>query len=87
MLGKDIISKKLFRDGEIIDKRFVKLRPDVMKNNVVTAYFSSNNVTVEIDAVAMSSGMKGDYIGVSSKQYGKVYTGKIIGENKVLIEL
>src|SRR5574344_160795 len=85
MLSRDIVAKKLFRDGEVIDKRFVKLKPDVMKNNQVTAYFKTNALMVSIDATAMSNGMKGDFIGVQSKEYGKVYTAKVIGENKVLI--
>lgn len=87
MMTKDIMVKKNFKDGEVIDKRFVKLRPDVMKNNLVTAFFKANDLTVSIEGVAMSNGMKGNYIGVQSKTYGKVYTAKIIGENKVLIQL
>jgi flagella basal body P-ring formation protein FlgA len=87
MLSKDIVVKKVFKSGEILDKRFVKLRPDVTRNNTVTAYFKTNSLTVSIDATAMSNGMKGDYVGVQSKEYGKVYTAKVIGENKVLIEL
>lgn len=86
-LKKDVITKKAFRAGEIIDRRFVRLKPDVQRNNSVTAYFSNDNLTVSIDATALSDGMIGEYIGVENKAYKKVYTGKIIGENKVLIQL
>lgn len=87
MLGKDIITKKTFKEGEIIDKRFVKLRPDVQRNAEITAYFKKDNISISLEATALSDGMAGDYIGVENKNYKKIYTGKIIGENKVLIEM
>ena len=87
MLEKEIITKKGFREGEVIDRRFVKLRPDVQRSAEVTAYVTINNLMVSINATALSDGMLGEYIGVENKSYKKVYTGKIIGENKVLIEM
>jgi len=87
MLGKEIVTKKQFREGEILDKRFVKLRPDILRNANVKAYFSADNLMVELDGTALSDGMLGDYIGVENKNYRKVYTGKVIGENKVLIKI
>ncbi len=87
MLGKDIVTKKAFREGEIIDRRFVKLRPDVQKNANVKAYFNTNGLMIEVEAIALSDGMLGEYIGLENKSYQKVYTGKVIGENKVLIEI
>lgn len=87
MLGKEIIAKKNFTQGEIIDKRFVKLKPDVQKNSTVTATFNNSSIAVTIDATALSDGMVGDYIGIENKNYKKIYTGKIVGENRVLIEI
>lgn len=87
MLEKEIMTKKAFREGEVIDKRFVRLKPDVQRNSEVTAYLSVNNMMISIDATALSDGMLGEYIGVENKNYKKIYTGKIIGENKILIEL
>jgi len=87
MLEKEIVTKKAYREGEVIDKRFVRLRPDVQRNLPVTAYVTVNNLMISIDAIALSDGMLGEYIGVQNKDYKKVYTGKIIGENKVLIEM
>lgn len=86
-LGKDIITKKAFREGEIIDKRFVKLRPDVIRNAVVTVTFNSNDLNITTDATALSDGTIGDSICIMSKAYNKVYTGKITGENKVLVKI
>lgn len=86
-LGKDILAKKAFRDGEIIDKRFVKLRPDVLRNSTVTVVFNTNNLSISIEAIALSDGVIGDNICTMNKNYNKVYTGKVIGENKVLVKI
>ena len=73
---------------EIIDKRFVKMRPDVIRNGDVRIFFVSNGaVMVTIDGTAMMDGMTGDYINVENKNYKKVYNGKVIGENKVLVNI
>ena len=88
MLEKEITTKKIFQKGEIIDKRFVKMKPDVARNSDVRVFFVSNNsVMVTIDGTAMSDGMLGDYINVENKNYKKVYNGKIIGENRVLVNI
>ena len=88
MLDKEITTKKIFQKGEVIDKRFVKMRPDVARNADVRVFFVSNgSVMISIDGTAMSDGMLGDYINVENKNYKKVYNGKIIGENRVLVNI
>ena len=88
MLEKEITTKKAFYKGEIIDKRFVKMRPDVARNGDVRIFFVSNgSVMISIDGTAMSDGMTGDYVNVENKNYKKVYNGKVIGENKVLVNI
>ena len=88
MLDKEITTKKIFQKGEIIDRRFVKMRPDVARNSDVRVFFVSNgSVMISIDGTAMSDGMLGDYINVENKNYKKVYNGKIIGENRVLVNI
>lgn len=86
-LGKDMLAKKAFRTGEIIDQRFVKLRPDVLRNANVTVFFKTNDLTISIEATALSDGIVGDNICLMSKSYNKVYRGKVIGENKVLVAI
>lgn len=86
-IGKEMLAKKAFREGEIIDKRFVKLMPDVVRNAIVSVTFKTNNLTIVIDARALSDGVIGERICLMSKEYNKVYTGKVIGENKVLVEI
>lgn len=87
ILGKDILAKKAFREGEVIDKRYVKFRPDVLRNAHVTVFFNTNNLTISVDGMALSDGVIGENICVMNKNYNKVYTGKIIGENKVLVKI
>ena len=78
----------MFREGEMIDKRFVKVKPDVVLNSEVRVFFVSNDaVMITIDATAMSDGLLGEYIKVSNKKYNKTYTGKVIGENRVLVQI
>ena len=87
-LNKEMSAKKGFQKGEIIDKRFVKMRPDVVRNGEVRIFFVSNDaVMVSVDGTAMSDGMLGDYINVENKNYKKTYNGKVIGENKVLVNI
>jgi flagella basal body P-ring formation protein FlgA len=88
MLNKEMTTKKVFQKGEIIDKRFVKIRPDIVRNADVRVFFVSNGaVMVTIDGKAMTDGMLGDYINVENKNYKKVYNGKVIGENRVLVNI
>lgn len=86
-INKSIVAKKFFSEGELIDKRFVKLRPDVLRNATVTVEFSTNNLAITTDATALSDGTIGDSICIINKNYNKVYTGKIIGENRVLVKI
>jgi len=88
MLKKELIAKKDFRDGEFIDKRFVKIKPSVTKNSEVRIIINSDNgLQVAIDGIAASDGSIGEYITVENKTYNKKYTGKVIGENRVLVNI
>lgn len=88
MLNKEMSAKKAFQKGEVIDKRFVKMRPDVERNGAVRIFFVSNGaVMITIDGTAMADGMCGDYINVENKNFKRVYNGKVIGENRVLVSI
>lgn len=86
-LNKEIMAKKAFREGEIIDKRFVKQKPDVLRNSTVTVLFNTNNLTVSTEATSLSDGVLGESICLMNRQYNKIYTGKVVGENKVLVKI
>ena len=88
VLEKERSATKAFPTGELIDKRFVKMRPDGARNGDVRIYFVANGaVMITIDGTAMADGMYGDYVNVENKNYKKVYTGKVIGENRVLVNI
>jgi flagella basal body P-ring formation protein FlgA len=88
VLDKEMSAKKMFQKGEIIDKRFVKMKPDVERNSGVRIFFISNGaVMVTIDGTALADGMTGDYIKVENQNYKRIYTGKVIGENRVLVSI
>ena len=64
------------------------MRPDVARNSIVRIFFVSKGaVMITIDGTAMADGMLGDYINVENKNYKRVYNGKIIGENKILVKI
>ncbi len=85
--NKQIIAKKWFREGEIIDKRFVKMKPDVERNSEVQAYFKSNGILIMVSGTALNEGMVGDYITIQNDNYKKKYKARVIGENKVLVNI
>ena len=88
VIGKEIFAKKAFQKGEVIDKRFVRMRPDVERNGDVRIFFVANGaVMISIDGTAMADGMTGDYINVENRNYKKVYKGKVIGEHRVLVNI
>lgn len=86
-VNNEVVAKKYFTEGEVLDKRFVKIKPDVLRNSEVTVFFNTNNLTVSVDAKALSDGLVGDDICIMNKNYNKVYKGTVIGENKVLVKI
>ncbi len=87
-LKKEMTTKKPMKAGEVLDKRFIKVKPDVVRNTEVRVFFSSNDsLMVTIDAVALEDGLIGEWVNVENKNYKKIYKGKIIGENRVLVTI
>ena len=72
-------------EGEIIDKRFLAARPDVERNQEIVALFKSSGVTISITAISQSEGNVGDYVMLKSPKYQRVYRGKVIAPNRVLV--
>lgn len=86
-LSNELVSKKFFKENEIIDKRFVKIKPDVARNENVVAFFKTNGIMISVSATSLGDGMIGDYVVLKSSQYQKSYRGKVIGQNKVLVSI
>lgn len=87
-LKKGVSALKVFQTGEVINSRFTKCIPDVERNAVVKVIVTSkNSITITTEAVALSGGNIGDTINLQNKKMKKIFTGKIIGENKVLVQI
>lgn len=81
------LSKRVFREGDIIDIRYLEKLPDVRRNTQVNVLFNSEYVNVTMPAVALENGKEGDFIRVKSLKYKKEYTGKVINRNTVLVNI
>ena len=84
---ENLISQRSIKAGEIIDKRFTRKQTAIYRSNPVTAIFQSGGIRLSIEVTAMENGGIGDYIKVRSKEYNKIYQGKIISSNQVLIQI
>lgn len=87
-LNGEIIANKMFRRDEIIDKRFVKYKSDISKNDKIEVIFkNSNGLFISVDAIALTNGNIGDLVNVKNSVYNKIYTGKVVSKNRVQIEI
>jgi flagella basal body P-ring formation protein FlgA len=86
--SQEMIATKVYRPGEVIDKRFCKIKPDITRNSNVTVIFkTSNDMSICVDGIAISEGNIGGMVSVENKTYKKVYMGKVIATNKILVEI
>ncbi len=87
-LQKGVTALKTYMPNEAINMRFAKITPAIAKNSVVKVVFTTNGtLSVSTEGIALSDGRIGDVINIENKTYKKIYTGKVIDENKVLIEI
>lgn len=87
MLDRELTTKKFFKEDEVIDKRFVKFRPDVNRYSTVTTIFNTNGIEIALEGVSLNDGMVGEYVNVEHKGYKRIYTGKVIGANRVWVKI
>lgn len=78
---------KDFKAGEILDHRFIKRSPIVMRNSLVSLVIKTSDVAVTIPGEAMENGSMGDMIRVKSKDYKKLYVGKVVEKNTILVNI
>ena len=87
-ISQEMLATKIYRPGEVIDKRFSKIKPDIARlANVTVIFKTANDLSISIDGVALCEGNIGSVISVENKTYKKVYMGKVIGTNKILVEI
>ena len=73
--------------GSVINKRLLAKKIAVLRNAPVYATFQTGGIKLVIETVALENGSMGQYIRVKSKKYNKIYQGKVVGENSVLIQI
>ena len=86
-LKKGVSAMKNIAADEVLISKFTRYVPDVEKNSIVKVIVSNDSITVTTEATALSSGNIGDRINLQNKELKKVYSGRIIGENKVLVKI
>ena len=87
-VSNGLIAKKVFYPGEIISKKFTASRPDVLKNAIVAVHFKTeSNLNIVVEGIALNQGSIGDVIQVKNRRMNKTYTGTVVGENKVEIQI
>lgn len=87
-IAQGLLAKKAFFPGEIISKKYTATRPDVLKDAIVSVNFKTeNNLTIAVEGIALTQGNIGDTIQVKNKRLNRVYTGTVVGENRVQIQI
>ena len=87
-IARGLVSKKVFYPGEIISKNFTAMRPDVLKNAIVAVHFKTeSNLNIVVEGIALNQGCIGDVIQVKNKKFNRIYTGTIVGANKIEIQI
>lgn len=80
-------TKRNYKVGDVIDKRYIAINPCIEKNSIVSILFENSDFTIVLMGEAMQEGKIGDFIKVRNKQYKKLYTGKILSAGKVLVNI
>ncbi len=82
-----LLARKTFKPGDIIDNRYIESAPAVKKESPVSVVFKSDFVMVTMSAEAMDNGNIGDFIKVKNTRYKKIYIGRVISPNTVLVDI
>lgn len=87
-LAKGLMAKKVFFANEVITKKFTASRPDVIKDAIVAVNFKTGSeLSIIVEGIAMTQGNIGDTIQVKNKRLNRIYTGRVVGENRVEIQI
>ncbi|WP_448374927.1 flagellar basal body P-ring formation chaperone FlgA [Fervidobacterium sp.] len=80
-----ILSDKLFTKGEVLDMRYVKDVPIVIKGQVVKAYSIVGGVVVSILAQALEHGYVGNVISIKNIDNGVIIRGTVQQDGTVMV--
>ncbi len=94
-MGDDVITemnynsqmrtKRIINANSVMKKSMIEEIPSVLHNDVVTLVVISNNVSVETKGIARDDGKIGDEIKVMKTGTKELFTGKVIGKQRVEI--
>lgn len=85
---KGMYVQKNINKGQIIFGDYLSAKPLINRNSEVTVFLSSNNIQLEMKGIALEAGFIEDApIKVRLMDTGKIFTGKVIDNEKVLIEM
>jgi len=80
-----ILSDKLFTKGEVLDMRYVKDVPIVIKGQIVKAYSIVGGVVVSILAQALEHGYVGNVISIKNIDNGVIIRGTVQQDGTVMV--
>lgn len=83
----EYVANKNFRISETISKKFIKQKPDILKNSTISALLETQSIQISFDVEATENGCIGDVIKVKSKRYNRYYVGEVINKNTVLVKM
>ncbi len=80
-----LLADKVFTKGEILDMRYTKDVPTVIKGQVVKAYSIVGGVTVSVLAQALEHGYVGNVISVKNLDNGSIIKGTVQQDGTVIV--
>lgn len=83
----EYVANKNFGISEIINKKYIKQKPDITKNSTISAIMQANTIQIAFEVQATESGCIGDMIKVKSPKYKRFYMGEVINKNMVLVKI
>ena len=82
-----VAAKNISRDMPVLTTQ-TKQKPDIVRNSDIRILFrQGDELTIELEGMAMKEGKLGDIITVKNKKYNKIYTATVVGENRVEVKL
>ena len=83
----EYVANKNFGISEIINKKYIKQKPDITKNSTISAIMQANTIQIAFEVQATENGCIGDMIKVKSPKYKRFYMGEVINKNMVLVRI
>ena len=80
-------SRRPIRKGSLLKQNDLVLKNLIKYNNKVDVLIKSDGLSLKTKAIARENGKLGDLIRLFNSKTKKVLTGKVIDQNKVLVEL